>query len=86
MSATCLASNLKHGRCFTTLILSEKSEKLTAAGHNGNYHVAQFLATQRLLADRGRPSVAITLKDLEEPSIASIEDFFRQVATSLRKV
>lgn len=86
MSATCLASNLKRRNCFATLILSEKIEKLAAAGHNANYHVAQFLATQRLLADRGSPSVVITLKDLEEPSIASLEDFFRQVATSLRKV
>jgi hypothetical protein len=36
------------------------------------------------LAERGRPVVAITLRDLEEPTIASLEAFFRQVAIELK--
>ncbi len=86
MSAARLATSRKRGTCLTTLLLSEKAEKVAGAGHNANCHVAQFLATQRVLADRGYPVMAIILKDLEEPSITALEDFFRQVATSFRKV
>lgn len=75
-----------HGRCLSTVLLSEKTEKIPAAGHNAQYHNAQFLATQLALAERSRPVVAILLKDLEEPSIASLEDLFRQTATALRKL
>ncbi|MCP4202435.1 MAG: hypothetical protein GY769_10945 [bacterium] len=75
-----------HGKCLSTVVLSEKQEKLPAAGHTPQYHMAQFLATQMALAERGRPVVALMLKDLEEPTLASLEDFFRQAATALKSI
>ena len=75
-----------HGRCLSTVILSEKAARIPAAGYTARYHVAQFLATRLALAQRGRPVVAITLKDLDEPVITSLEDLFRQAATALKSV
>jgi hypothetical protein len=74
------------GRCLSTVILSEKQEKLTAARYHAQYHLAQFLATQMALEQRKRPVVSITLKDLEEESLISLEDFFRQAATCLKSI
>jgi hypothetical protein len=73
-----------HGKCFSTVLLSEKAERLAAAEYTADYHRAQFLATQMALAERGRYVVSITVKDLEEASLAALETFFRQVATLLR--
>jgi len=67
-----------HGRCFSTIILSEKQEQLAAAGYRADYHVAQFLATKLALEERGRPVVALLLKDLSERTIGILEDFFRR--------
>lgn len=75
-----------HGKCLSTVILSEKAERLPAAGYAAQYHIAQFLATQMALAERGRFVVAITIKDLEEPTIVSLEDFFRQAGTALKAI
>jgi hypothetical protein len=72
-----------HGRCLSTVLLSEKAEKLAAAEYTADYHRAQFLATQLALAERGRYVVAITLKDLEEDSLASLARFFDEVTTQL---
>ncbi len=66
-----------HGKCFSTIAISESSER-------ADYHRAQFLATQMALAERGRAVVSITLRDLEEPSLSALNEFFRQVATHLR--
>ena len=73
-----------HGRCFSTVLLSEKPEKLPEAGYTADYHRAQFLATQMALEQRGRLVVALTLKDLEEKSLDSLDSFFAEVARQLK--
>ncbi len=73
-----------HGRCFSTVMLSEKSESLAEAGYTAGYHRAQFLATQLALAERGRAVVAITMKDLEPATVACLEEFFKQAAAALK--
>ena len=69
-----------HGRCFSTVLLSEKAEKMPEAGYSADYHRAQFLATQMALAQRGRLVVAITVRDLEEASLRALGEFFEEVA------
>jgi glucose-6-phosphate isomerase len=73
-----------HGGCFSTVLLSEKAERLPAAGYTADYHKAQFLATQMALAERGRAVVAITVKDLEPATLAALDEFFRQAATQTK--
>ncbi len=69
-----------HGRCFSTILISGKPESIPEAGYTADYHRAQFLATQMALAQRGRDVVSITLKDLEDASLAALDEFFRQAA------
>jgi glucose-6-phosphate isomerase len=71
-----------HGRCFTTIVLSEKQEQLPAAGYRADYHVAQFLATKLALEERRRPVVALLLKDLSERTIGILEDFFKEASSA----
>jgi glucose-6-phosphate isomerase len=73
-----------HGRCFSTILMSERSESIPAIGYTADYHTAQFLATQLALAERNRPVVAILLKDLEENTRAALGEFFRDVALHLK--
>ena len=73
-----------HGKCFSTVLLSEKVEKLVGVDYPADYHRAQFLATQMALAERGRDVLAITLKDMEPASLKALDDFFVQVAASLK--
>jgi hypothetical protein len=73
-----------HGRCFSTVLLSERSEKIAAAEYTADYHRAQFLATQMALAERKRYVVALLVKDLEAGSLSVLEDFFKRVAAALR--
>jgi hypothetical protein len=73
-----------HGRCFSTVLLSEKAEKISAADYTADYHRAQFVATQMALAQRGRYVVAMLLKDLEPGSLSVLEDFFKRVAAALK--
>jgi glucose-6-phosphate isomerase len=73
-----------HGRCLSTVLLSERQEQLAAARYASDYHLAQFLATQIALAERERPVVAITLKDLGETSLRALEEFFRRAAACLK--
>ncbi|HZT38948.1 MAG TPA: hypothetical protein VFA28_13720 [Bryobacteraceae bacterium] len=73
-----------HGRCFSTVLLSEKAESLPAADYDADYHRAQFLATQMALAERSRPVVSITLRDLGERSLDALEEFFQQSARHLK--
>ncbi len=73
-----------HGKCLSTLLLSEKQEHLPAARYSADHHVAQFLGTQLALAERNRPVMAITLKDLEQPALDSLGEFFRRTAAALR--
>jgi hypothetical protein len=69
-----------HGRCFSTVLISEKSHVIREIGYTADYHVAQFQATQLALAERGRPVVSITMKDLEANTRAALEEFFRQAS------
>jgi hypothetical protein len=46
--------------------------------------VAQFLATQIALAERGRPVVAITLRNLGQTSLQTLEEFFHRAASYLK--
>jgi hypothetical protein len=73
-----------HGRCLSTVLLSEKAERISAADYTADYHRAQFLATQMALAERGRLVVSITVKDLEESSLAALDHFFAEVASLLK--
>ena len=74
-----------HGRCFSTVLLSEKAEQMGEAGSTADYHRAQFLATQMALAERRRAVVAITVKDLEEGTLKALDEFFREAAKRLKE-
>ena len=78
------AVNHGHGRCLSTVLLSETQESLAAARYAPDYHVAQFLAAQIALAERGRPVVAITLRNLGETSLRTLEEFFHRAASYLK--
>jgi glucose-6-phosphate isomerase len=69
-----------HGKCFSTVILSEKQDQIPAAGYRADYHMAQFLATKLALEERRRPVVALLLKDLSERTLGILEDFFHRAA------
>ena len=73
-----------HGKCFSTVLLSEAQEQLPAAGYRAGYHVAQFLATKLALEQRGRAVVALLLKDLGEKSLAALDEFFQQTLVAMR--
>ncbi len=73
-----------HGRCISTVLLSEEASALPEAGHTADYHRAQFLATQMALAERQRPVVSITVKNLEPASLAALDEFFRQASRYLK--
>ncbi len=73
-----------HGKCFSTVIMTEKQESIPAAGYTAGYHTAQFLATQMALAEKGRPVVSILLRDLEEPCLNALDEFFQQVSKRLK--
>ncbi|MFN3323928.1 MAG: hypothetical protein ACK5AZ_10565 [Bryobacteraceae bacterium] len=73
-----------HGKCLSTVLISDKAEKLPEAGYTADYHRAQFLATQMALAERGRLVVSISLKDLEDETLDALSEFFRQVASLLK--
>lgn len=72
-----------HGRCFSTILLSETLETLDEPGSAADYHRAQYLATIQALRQRGRAVVGLTLKDLGEASFDALGEFFRQVAKAL---
>jgi hypothetical protein len=73
-----------HGRCFSTVLLAEKADKLAAADYTADYHRAQFLATQMALQQRGRFVVSLLVKDLEEPTLTALDEFFRLAANQLK--
>ena len=74
-----------HGRCLSTVLLSEKAEAMPEAGYKADYHRAQFLATQMALEQRGRLVVSITLRDSSEASLKALDEFFRQAAAQLKR-
>ena len=65
------------GKCFSTILIANPEE-------TADYHGAQFLATQIALAERGRAVVSITLRDLENATLAALDEFFKQAATHLK--
>ena len=67
-----------HGKCFTTVIISDKQERIADVDYTADYHRAQFLATQAALAERGRAVVAIVMRDLEEGTRKALDSFFRE--------
>ena len=73
-----------HGKCFSIVLLSEKQERIAAIDYSPDYHIAQFLATQMALERKGRRVIAITVKDLSPRSLATLAQFFRQTAASIR--
>ncbi|MDQ2899879.1 MAG: hypothetical protein M3Y07_08780 [Acidobacteriota bacterium] len=75
-----------HGKCFSTILISEKQSRFPAAGYEPDYHMAQFLATKMALERKGRHVVALVLKDLTEPSLLKLDEFFREVAVKLVEI
>jgi hypothetical protein len=73
-----------HGRCISTVLLSETAQELEAADYTADYHRAQFLATQMALAERGRYVVAVTVRDLGSASLNALGEFFTQAAKHIR--
>jgi hypothetical protein len=72
------------GRALSTVLISEKPEKIAAADYTADYHRAQYMATQMALQERNRFVVAITLKDLEEATLATLDEFFKATAAALK--
>lgn len=69
-----------HGRCFSTVLISEQADAMPEINYTADFHRAQFQATLLALAQRGRPVVSIAVKDLEANTLASLGEFFRQAA------
>ena len=72
-----------HGRCFSIVLLSVKQTRITAAGYEPDYHMAQFLATKLALERKGRFVRAILVKDLSPESLEMLQAFFDEVASEL---
>ena len=72
-----------HGKCFSTILISDAYAGIEDIGHAPDYHRAQFLATVIALAQKQRPVVAIALRDLEAPTLKALDEFFRQAAQYL---
>jgi glucose-6-phosphate isomerase len=72
-----------HGKCFSTVLISDVSEEIPSIGYTAGYHRAQFLATWMALAERRRPVAAVVLRDMEDGTFAALEEFFRQAAKHL---
>jgi glucose-6-phosphate isomerase len=73
-----------HGKCFSTVLLSLKTDEFTEAAYTSEYHRAQFVATQLALSERGRQVVSILLRDLESSSLRTLGEFFRAVAQQIK--
>jgi glucose-6-phosphate isomerase len=65
------------GKCYSTILIAGPDK-------TADYHGAQFLATQIALAERNRAVVSITLRDLENATLAALDEFFKQAATHLK--
>jgi glucose-6-phosphate isomerase len=74
-----------YGRCFSTILLSEKQESIRRIQYDADYHRAQWLATQKALAERGRAVVALTVRDLSDDSRQTIREFFSEVARRTKR-
>ena len=85
MSQSCHEMAAGHGSCLSTFLIGEKAESMPDIGYTADYHRAQFLAAQLALEQRARLVVCITLRDLTEPSLRALDEFFRQAAAQSRK-
>jgi glucose-6-phosphate isomerase len=74
-----------YGRGFSTILLSEKQESIRRIEYDADYHRAQWLATQKALAERGRAVVALTARDLSDSSRQAIREFFSEVARRTKR-
>ena len=74
------------GGGFSLVVLSEKQASLPSVGYKADYHRAQWLATQRALADRGRAVCGVTVPDLSESSIECLRELFSDVARRLNRL
>jgi glucose-6-phosphate isomerase len=83
---TCYEMLAGHGRCLSTLLISELAESIPANGYTADYHRAQFLAAQMALKQQAGIVVSITLRDLTESSLKALDEFFGQVAAQIRKL
>ncbi|MDQ6705412.1 MAG: hypothetical protein M3Z85_05550 [Acidobacteriota bacterium] len=75
-----------HGKCFSTILISEKQSRFPAAGYEPDYHMAQFLATKMALERKGRHVVALVVKDLTDASLLKLDEFFREAAAKLVEI
>jgi len=72
-----------HGKCFSTVLLSEKQESIRNIDYRPGYHMAQFLATKLALERKGRQVVALTVRDLSDRTLAALDSFFDEAAASI---
>ena len=72
-----------HGKCFSTVLLSDKQETIRNINYQPGYHMAQFLATKLALERKGRQVVALTVRDLSERTLAALDEFFDEAAASI---
>ncbi len=72
-----------HGKCFSTVLLSEKQESIRNIDYQPGYHMAQFLATKLALERKGRQVVALTLRDRSDRTLAALDNFFEEAAASV---
>ena len=74
-----------YGRGFSTVLLTEEDYPLRRIDYSSDYHRAQWLATQRALADRGRAVAGMLIRDLSDSSAETVREFFREVSRRLRR-
>jgi glucose-6-phosphate isomerase len=72
-----------HGKCFSTVLLSDKQETIRNIDYQPGYHMTQFLATKLALERKGRQVVALTVRDLSERTLAELDNFFDEAAASI---
>jgi hypothetical protein len=72
-----------YGRGFSTILLPDRQETLRRVQYTADYHRAQWLATQKALAQKGRAVTPITIRDFGESSRNTLREFFAEVRKRL---
>jgi len=72
-----------YGRGFSTILLPDKQEAIKRVQYTADYHRAQWLATQKALAQKGRAVAPITIRDFSESSRNTLREFFAEVRKRL---
>jgi hypothetical protein len=72
-----------HDNCFTILVISASQSRFALAAFEPDRHIADFLAARLALEKQHRLVRAILVKDLNDDSIAGLEQFFSLTAQSL---